>query len=57
MPTFRFRWDFRLSPLAPAGLAAAPIPPPEWFRPEGRDLGLKRIFLTLLLLRREASGR
>jgi hypothetical protein len=22
----------------------------EWFRPEGRDLGLKRIFLTLLLL-------
>ncbi len=30
--------------------AAAPIPPQEWFRPEGRDLGLKRIFLTLLLL-------
>ena len=24
----------------------------EWFRPEGRDLGLKRIFLTLLLLMR-----
>jgi acetylornithine deacetylase/succinyl-diaminopimelate desuccinylase-like protein len=24
----------------------------EWFRPEGRDLGLKRIFLTLLLLLR-----
>lgn len=23
----------------------------EWFHPEGRDLGLKRIFLTLLLLR------
>jgi tripeptide aminopeptidase len=22
----------------------------EWFRPEGRDLGLKRIFLTLMLL-------
>jgi tripeptide aminopeptidase len=22
----------------------------EWFRPEGRDLGLKRILLTLLLL-------
>jgi tripeptide aminopeptidase len=29
----------------------------EWFRPEGRDLGLKRIFLTLLLLRREANGK
>ncbi|MDR3700723.1 MAG: M20/M25/M40 family metallo-hydrolase [Candidatus Sulfopaludibacter sp.] len=29
----------------------------EWFRPEGRDLGLKRIFLTLLLLRREAHGK
>ena len=25
----------------------------EWFRPEGRDLGLKRIFLTLLLLLRD----
>ncbi len=28
----------------------------EWFRPEGRDLGLKRIFLTLLLLMRNSSG-
>jgi acetylornithine deacetylase/succinyl-diaminopimelate desuccinylase-like protein len=25
----------------------------EWFRPEGRDLGLKRILLTLLLLMRD----
>lgn len=25
----------------------------EWYRPEGRDLGLKRIFLTLLLLLNE----
>jgi acetylornithine deacetylase/succinyl-diaminopimelate desuccinylase-like protein len=24
----------------------------EWYRPEGRDLGLKRIFLTLLMLMR-----
>jgi tripeptide aminopeptidase len=24
----------------------------EWFRPEGRDLGLKRIFLTMLMLMR-----
>jgi len=29
----------------------------EWFSPEGRDLGLKRIFLTLLLLMREGNGR
>jgi acetylornithine deacetylase/succinyl-diaminopimelate desuccinylase-like protein len=27
----------------------------EWFRPEGRDLGLKRIFLTLLLLMRNSG--
>jgi acetylornithine deacetylase/succinyl-diaminopimelate desuccinylase-like protein len=27
----------------------------EWFRPEGRDLGLKRIFLTLLLLLRDSG--
>ncbi len=27
----------------------------EWFRPEGRDLGLKRIFLTLLLLLRDRA--
>lgn len=29
----------------------------EWFSPEGRDLGLKRIVLTLLLLMREGNGR
>ena len=29
----------------------------EWYRPEGRDLGLKRIFLTLLLLMRGGNGR
>jgi acetylornithine deacetylase/succinyl-diaminopimelate desuccinylase-like protein len=29
--------------------------PQEWFQPEGRDLGLKRIFLTLCLLLRDAS--
>jgi tripeptide aminopeptidase len=27
----------------------------EWFRPEGRDLGLKRIFLTMLLLLRDPA--
>jgi di/tripeptidase len=30
--------------------------PQEWFRPEGRDLGLKRVFLTLLLLMQGAEG-
>jgi acetylornithine deacetylase/succinyl-diaminopimelate desuccinylase-like protein len=29
----------------------------EWYRPEGRDLGLKRIFLTLLLLLRGGNGK
>jgi acetylornithine deacetylase/succinyl-diaminopimelate desuccinylase-like protein len=28
----------------------------EWFLPEGRDMGLKRIFLTLLLLLRDPGG-
>jgi tripeptide aminopeptidase len=28
----------------------------EWFNPEGRDLGLKRIFLTLCLLVQDAAG-
>jgi len=27
----------------------------EWFRPEGRDLGLKRIFLTMLMLMRNGG--
>ena len=29
----------------------------EWFSPDGRDLGLKRIFLTLMLMLRDAGGR
>jgi tripeptide aminopeptidase len=29
----------------------------EWFSPEGRDLGLKRILLTLLLAMRESNGK
>ena len=28
----------------------------EWFSPDGRDLGLKRILLTLLMLMRDAAG-
>lgn len=30
--------------------------PQEWFSPEGRDLGLKRLFLTLLLMLRDGPG-
>jgi hypothetical protein len=29
----------------------------EWFSPDGRDLGLKRILLTLLMLMRGGAGR
>ncbi len=29
----------------------------EWFSPDGRDLGLKRILLTLLMLMRTAGGK
>ena len=28
----------------------------EWFSPEGRDLGLKRILLSLLMLMRTVAG-
>ena len=31
--------------------------PQEWYKPEGRDLGLKRILLTLLLLLRDPEVR
>jgi tripeptide aminopeptidase len=31
--------------------------PQEWYKPEGRDLGLKRILLTLLLLMRDPDVR
>lgn len=30
--------------------------PAEWYRPDGRDLGLKRILLTLFLLMRDPCG-
>ncbi len=29
----------------------------EWFHPDGRDLGLKRIFLTICLLLRDSNGQ
>jgi tripeptide aminopeptidase len=31
--------------------------PQEWFHPEGRELGLKRIMLTLSLLLRDLESR
>jgi len=31
--------------------------PQEWFHPEGREFGLKRILLTLLLLLRDLESR
>jgi tripeptide aminopeptidase len=38
------------------GLGGGAHTPHEWFRPEGRDLGLKRIFLTLLLMMRHSAA-
>ena len=49
-------WAFRRSPSEPADWAAARTPPEEWFSPDGRDLGLKRILLTLLMLMRDRGG-
>jgi len=43
--------------IGAGGLGGGAHTSQEWFSPEGRDLGLKRIFLTLLLLMRDgASG-
>jgi di/tripeptidase len=36
--------------IGAGGLGGGAHTPQEWFSPEGRDLGLKRILLTLLLL-------
>jgi len=36
--------------IGAGGVGGGAHTPQEWFRPEGRDLGLKRVFLTLLLL-------
>ena len=44
------------APASPGGVGGGAHTTQEWYRPEGRDLGLKRIFLTLLLLLRESSG-
>ena len=42
--------------IGAGGLGGGAHTSQEWFRPEGRDLGLKRIFLTLLLLMRNSGA-
>jgi acetylornithine deacetylase/succinyl-diaminopimelate desuccinylase-like protein len=42
--------------IGAGGLGGGAHTTQEWFSPEGRDLGLKRIFLTLLLLMRDGAG-
>ena len=42
--------------IGAGGLGGGAHTTQEWFRPEGRDLGLKRIFLTLLLLMRNSGN-
>ena len=42
--------------IGAGGLGGGAHTPQEWFSPEGRDLGLKRILLTLLLLMRDVTG-
>jgi acetylornithine deacetylase/succinyl-diaminopimelate desuccinylase-like protein len=42
--------------IGAGGLGGGAHTSTEWFSPEGRDLGLKRILLSLLLLMRTAAG-
>ena len=42
--------------IGAGGLGGGAHTTQEWFRPEGRDLGLKRIFLTLLQLMRSSAS-
>ncbi|MBZ5575528.1 MAG: M20/M25/M40 family metallo-hydrolase [Acidobacteriia bacterium] len=42
--------------IGAGGIGGGAHTPQEWFRPEGRDLGLKRILLLLLLLMRDPNG-
>jgi tripeptide aminopeptidase len=42
--------------IGAGGLGGGAHTTQEWFRPEGRDLGLKRIFLILLLLMRHPAA-
>jgi acetylornithine deacetylase/succinyl-diaminopimelate desuccinylase-like protein len=41
--------------IGAGGLGGGAHTTQEWFRPEGRDLGLKRILLTLLMLMRNTA--
>ncbi|HWQ52343.1 MAG TPA: M20/M25/M40 family metallo-hydrolase [Bryobacteraceae bacterium] len=41
--------------IGAGGFGGGAHTPQEWFKPEGRDLGLKRILLTLVLLMRDAD--
>ncbi|MBV9505155.1 MAG: M20/M25/M40 family metallo-hydrolase [Acidobacteriia bacterium] len=42
--------------IGAGGLGGGAHTTQEWYRPEGRDLGLKRILLLLILLMRETAG-
>jgi tripeptide aminopeptidase len=43
--------------IGAGGLGGGAHTPQEWFHPEGREFGLKRILLTLLLLLRDLESR
>ncbi len=49
----RIGMDFDQQPIGAGGHGGGAHTTQEWFRPEGRDLGLKRILLTLCLLLRD----
>ncbi len=42
--------------IGAGGLGGGAHTPDEWFNPDGRDLGLKRVFLTLALLLRDETA-
>jgi tripeptide aminopeptidase len=42
--------------MGAGGLGGGAHTPQEWYQPEGRDLGLKRILLTLILLMRDPTA-
>jgi acetylornithine deacetylase/succinyl-diaminopimelate desuccinylase-like protein len=42
--------------IGAGGMGGGAHTPQEWFSPDGRDLGLKRILLTLLMLLRNPAG-
>ena len=46
----RWRWEFRPCRSARGGKGGGAHTTSEWYRPDGRDLGLKRVALTAALL-------